>query len=112
MILILDNILFLILGMFMEANSAVIMMTPILLPLMNTFGVNPIHFGMIMCLNLYIGLMTPPVGLSLLLGNKIAGARIDATIKAALPMLGIGLLLLLMVTYIPGLSLALPNLLS
>lgn len=106
------NVLFLILGMLMEANSAVIMMTPILLPLVKAFGVDPIQFGMIMCLNLYIGLMTPPVGLSLLLGNKIAGCKIGDSIKAALPMLGLGLLLLLMVTYIPPLTMALPSLLG
>ena len=96
----------------METNASVIMMTPILLPLMDAFGVDRMQFGMIMCVNLYIGLMTPPVGLSLLLGNKIAGCKISDTIKAALPMLGIGMLLLLMVTYIPALSLALPNALS
>ena len=112
LILVLVNVLFLILGMLMEANSAVIMMTPILLPLVKVFGVDPIQFGMIMCLNLYIGLMTPPVGLSLLLGNKIADCKIGDSIKAALPMLGLGLLLLLMVTYIPPLTLALPSLLS
>lgn len=111
-ILILVNLLFLVLGMLMEANSAVIMMTPILLPLMKAFGVDPIQFGIIMCLNLYIGLMTPPVGLSLLLGNKIADCKISDSIKAAMPMLGIGIFLLLLVTYIPALSLALPNLLS
>ena len=111
-ILILVNILFLILGMLMEANSAVIMMTPILLPLVQAYGVDPIHFGMIMCLNMYIGLMTPPVGLSLLLGNKIAGSSIGESIKAAMPMLLIGIALLMAVTYIPALSLALPNLLA
>lgn len=112
LILVLVNVLFLILGMLMEANSAVIMMTPILLPLVKVFGVDPIQFGMIMCLNLYIGLMTPPVGLSLLLGNKIADCKIGDSIKAALPMLGLGLLLLLMVTYIPPLTMALPSLLG
>lgn len=111
-ILILVNLVFLVLGMLMETNSSVIMMTPILLPLMDAFGVDRIQFGMIMCVNLYIGLMTPPVGLSLLLGNKIAGCKISDTIKAALPMLGIGMLLLLLVTYVPALSLALPNALS
>lgn len=111
-ILILVNLIFLVLGMLMETNASVIMMTPILLPLMDAFGVDRMQFGMIMCVNLYIGLMTPPVGLSLLLGNKIAGCKISDTIKAALPMLGIGMLLLLMVTYIPALSLALPNALS
>lgn len=111
-ILILVNLVFLVLGMLMETNSSVIMMTPILLPLMDAFGVDRIQFGMIMCVNLYIGLMTPPVGLSLLLGNKIAGCKVSDTIKAALPMLAIGIVLLLMVTYIPAISLALPNALS
>ena len=108
-ILILINLLFLVLGMLMEANSAVIMMTPILLPLVQAFNVDPIQFGMIMCVNLYIGLMTPPVGLSLLLANKIADCKISESIVKAAPMLGLGIILLLMVTYIPQLTLFLPS---
>ena len=108
-ILILINLLFLVLGMLMEANSAVIMMTPILLPLVQAFNVDPIQFGMIMCVNLYIGLMTPPVGLSLLLANKIADCKISESIVKAAPMLGLGIILLLMVTYIPQLTLLLPS---
>ena len=92
---------FLVIGMLMEANAAVVMMTPLLRPLMLSLGLSDIHFCMMMCVNLYIGLMTPPVGVCLLLGNQIAGARLERTLKDALPMLGLGLIVLLLVTYVP-----------
>lgn len=108
--LLLINALFLIIGMIMEANSAIVMMTPLLMPLVSSYGINPIHFGMIMSFNLYIGLMTPPVGVSILLGNTIAGSRLSQTIKSALPMLAIALVMLLLVTYVPALTTWLPSL--
>ena len=111
-ILLLVNLLFLVIGMLMEANAAVVMMTPLLRPLMLSLGLSDIHFCMMMCVNLYIGLMTPPVGVCLLLGNQIAGARLERTLKDALPMLGLGLIVLLLVTYVPAVTEWIPSVLG
>lgn len=108
-ILILINIMFLLIGMFMEANAAIVMMTPLLMPLMSAFHIDPIHFGLIMSVNLYIGLVTPPVGISILLGNQMAGAKLEETLKSAMPMIGLALIILLLVTYIPALTTWLPS---
>ena len=108
-ILLLINLLFLVIGMLMEANAAVVMMTPLLRPLMLAMGLTDLQFCMIMCVNLYIGLMTPPVGVCVLLGNQIAGAKVERTMKDALPMLGLGLIVLLLVTYVPAVTTWLPG---
>jgi tripartite ATP-independent transporter DctM subunit len=109
-ILLLINLLFLVIGMLMEANAAVVMMTPLLRPLMLSMGLTDIQFCMMMCVNLYIGLMTPPVGVCVLLGNQIAGAKLERTLKDAMPMLGLGLIVLLLVTYVPAVTTWLPGL--
>ena len=111
-ILLLLNILFLIIGMLMEANAAIIMMTPILLPLLNAFGIDPLQFGIMMSFNLCIGLITPPVGICLLMTNQIAGARFVQTLKSVLPMLLIGIVVLMLVTYIPQVTTFLPGLIK
>ncbi len=111
-ILLLLNILFLIIGMLMEANAAIIMMTPILLPLMTAFDINLLQFGIIMSFNLCIGLVTPPVGICLLMTNQTAEASFVQTLKSVLPMILIGILVLLLVTYIPAVTTFLPGLLS
>lgn len=103
------NGLLLIVGTLMEANAAIIMLTPLLLPLIKALGVDPIHFGVIMALNLCIGLVTPPVGACLYLGNSIAGEKLDRTLKASLPLILITLVFLMIVTYVPTVSLWLPN---
>lgn len=86
-ILLLINILFLIIGMLMEANAAIVMMTPLLLPLMKAFGIDTIQFGIVMSFNLCIGLITPPVGICMLMGNQLAGSKFSAALKAVAPML-------------------------
>lgn len=106
------NCLLLVVGMLMEANAAIIMLTPLLLPLIKTLGISPIHFGIIMALNLCVGLVTPPVGACLYLGNSIAGEKLDRTLKASLPMIIICLGFLLVVTFVPALSTWLPNLMK
>jgi len=111
-ILLLINVLFLLIGMLMEANAAIVMMTPLLLPLMRAYQIDPIQFGLLMSVNLYIGLMTPPVGVSILLGNKIAEAKLEQTIKSSMPLLLIGIFVLMMVTYLPKVTTWLPSLLN
>lgn len=107
-ILLLLNLLFLVIGMLMEANAAIIMMTPILMPLLNAFGIDMLQFGIIMSFNLCIGLVTPPVGMCLLLGNQIGETSLSQSLKAMLPMLLIAILVLLLITYLPPLTTWLP----
>ena len=111
-ILLLLNILFLVIGMLMEANAAIIMMTPILLPLLDAFGIDPLQFGIMMSFNLCIGLVTPPVGICLLMTNQIAETRFVQTLKSVMPMLLIGIVVLMLVTYIPQVTTFLPGLIK
>lgn len=111
-ILLLINILFLIIGMLMEANAAIVMMTPLLLPLMKAFGVDTIQFGIVMSFNLCIGLITPPVGICMLMGNQLAGSKFSAALKAVAPMLLMSLIILMLITYIPALTTWLPGFLA
>lgn len=108
-LLLLINILLLIVGMFIEANAALIILVPIILPMALEIGVDPIHLGIIFVLNLGIGLVTPPVGLTFLLSSEIAGIDVLKTIKTLIPFLLAILAFLMVVTYVPALSLWLPN---
>ncbi len=105
------NILLLILGTLMDMAPLILIMTPILLPVVKLLGVDPVHFGMIMMVNLGIGLLTPPVGGVLFVGAAIAKLPIETVTKALMPFFGALLLVLAAVTYIPALSLWLPGLL-
>ena len=107
LILMMINVLLLIVGTFMEALAAIIILCPLLLPIVTQLGVDPVHFGVIMVLNLAIGFVTPPVGINLFVASGISKLRLEEIAKAALPMLGLMIIVLLLVTYIPQLSLAL-----
>ena len=111
-ILMLLNLLFLIIGMLMEANAAIIMMTPILTPLMTAYHIDPLAFGIVMSFNLCIGLVTPPVGLCLLLCNQIGETSLAKSLKAMMPMLLLSMLVLMLITYIDPLTTFLPSLLK
>lgn len=111
-ILLLLNLLFLIIGMLMEANAAIIMMTPILTPLLTAFQIDALQFGIIMSFNLCIGLVTPPVGLCLLLSNQIAETSLSKTLKSMLPMLLISIVVLMLITYAEPLTTWLPSVLD
>ena len=110
LILILINILLLIVGTFMEALAAIIILVPLLLPIITQLDVNPVHFGVIMVLNLAIGFITPPVGVNLFVACGISKLKLFDVAKAAFPMLGLMILVLLIVTYFPPLSMALTTL--
>ena len=112
LILLLLNLLFLIIGMLMEANAAIIMMTPILMPLLTLYGINPLMFGIVMSFNLCIGLVTPPVGLCLLLSNQIGETSLSKSLKALMPLLLISVVVLLLITYVDPLTTWLPSLLK
>jgi tripartite ATP-independent transporter DctM subunit len=109
--LLLVNILLLVLGTFMDLAPMLLICTPIFLPVIKTFGIDPVHFGMIMILNLGIGLLTPPVGPTLVVGCAIGKVTMEAVSKSIMIFYVPMLIVLVLVTYIPALSLWLPNLL-
>ncbi|MDH6184884.1 TRAP transporter large permease [Polaromonas sp. CG_23.6] len=109
--LIVVNILLLIAGMFMEPTGIILILAPILFPIASRLGIDPVHLGIIMVVNLEIGMVTPPIGLNLFVTAGITKMSIMQVAKAALPWTLVLLLFLVMVTYIPAISLFLPNLL-
>lgn len=111
-ILLLINVLLLVLGTLMDMAPLILILTPILLPVVKGIGVDPVHFGMIMMVNLGIGLITPPVGGVLFVGSAIANLKIGLVAKALIPFFVALLIVLMMVTYLPALSLWLPHLMG
>ena len=112
LLLLLINVLLLVVGTFMDMTPAVLIFTPILLPVVQKFGVDPIHFGLIMIFNLCIGLCTPPVGSVLFIGCSVAQTTLRQVIRPLLPFFAAMVIVLLLVTYVPALSLWLPSLLG
>lgn len=110
--LIVMNLLLLAAGNFMEPSAILLIMAPILFPIATQLGIDPIHLGIIMVVNMEIGMLTPPVGLNLFVTAGITGRSIGWVIRAALPWLALLLGFLMLITYIPAISLWLPNLLS
>jgi tripartite ATP-independent transporter DctM subunit len=110
MVLLLVNIFLLIVGCFMETIAAITILVPVLLPLMAKIGVDPVHFGLIMVLNLMIGLLTPPVGMVLYILARVSGISFERATRACLPFLIPLLISLALVTYWPGMVMYLPNL--
>ena len=105
LILLLINILLLFVGTFMEALAAIVILTPILLPVVTGVGVSPLHFGVIIVVNLAIGFITPPVGVNLFVASGVANARIESIARQCLPMLALMLVVLLLCTYFPAIPL-------
>ncbi len=108
--LLIVNILLLIMGQFMEPSSVIMITVPLLLPIAIALGIDPIHFGVIMVVNMEIGMITPPVGLNLFVASSITGLSLKQVVVASLPMTLVLLFGLLLVTYLPFISLWLPNL--
>ena len=111
-ILMMINVMLLVLGTLMDMSPLILICTPILLPVVKMLGVDPVHFGMIMMVNLGIGLITPPVGTVLFVGSAVAKLKIGVVTKAMMPFFMALFIVLLMVTYMPWLSLWLPRLLG
>ncbi|MDD5765181.1 MAG: TRAP transporter large permease [Candidatus Marinimicrobia bacterium] len=109
-ILLIINVVLLIVGMFMDMTPAVLIFTPIFLPVVQQLGVNPIHFGIIMIMNLCLGLCTPPVGAVLFVGCGIAQTSVAKVVKYLLPLFIAMIIVLMIVTYVPWFSLFLPRL--
>ncbi len=108
-ILLLINLILLFVGVFMDMTPAVLIFTPIFLPIVVDLGIDPVHFGIIMVLNLSVGLCTPPVGSVLFIGCSVANIKIQQVIKPLLPMFIAMIVCLLLVTYISDLSMWLPR---
>ena len=103
------NVMLLLLGTVMDMAPLILILTPIMLPVIIGIGVDPVHFGMIMLVNLGIGLITPPVGAVLFVGAAVGKVTIENTVKALLPFYAALLLVLMLVTYVPAISLWLPS---
>lgn len=112
MFLLVVNVVLLFAGAFMEPSAIILILAPILFPIAIELGIDPIHLGIIMVVNMEIGLITPPVGLNLFVTSAVTGMPIHQVIKAALPWLSILLIFLLLITYVPAISLGLPSLLG
>ena len=111
LILLLINVLLLFVGTFMETLAAIILLTPILLPLAQSIGLDPVHFGVIMVVNLNIGLATPPLGVCLIVASPIAETPLERIALAAIPFLVASICVLFLIAYVPQVVMVVPNLL-
>ena len=103
------NVLLLIAGNFMEPTSVVLILTPIVFPIATDMGIDPIHLGVIMVLNMQMGLVTPPVGLNLFVTAGVAKMSMENVIRASVPWLAVLLAVLIIITYVPWVSLVVPR---
>jgi TRAP-type transport system large permease protein len=110
LLLLLVNLLLFIVGMFLDAGPAIIILGPILGPIFASMGVDPVHFAIVMVVNLTVGLLTPPMGLVLFATSAVSGLRVETIAKAVMPFLAVEFLVILMITYIPAIALTLPRL--
>ncbi len=108
--LVMVNVLLLIGGQFMEPSGLLIIVAPLVFPIAMELGIDPIHLGIIMVVNMEIGMITPPVGLNLFVTAGVAKMSVMGVVRAALPWMGILFIFLIMVTYIPQISTFLPTL--
>ncbi|MCH2456615.1 MAG: TRAP transporter large permease [Henriciella sp.] len=109
LVLLIVNVILLVLGTFMDMSPLIVITTPILLPVVSQVGVDPVHFGIIMMLNLGIGLVTPPVGSVLFVGSAVGKVPVEDAVKTIWPFYGALVVALLFITFVPALSLTLPN---
>ncbi|WP_299793352.1 TRAP transporter large permease [uncultured Marivita sp.] len=109
-LLFLINLLLFVVGMFLDAGPAIIILGPILGPIFVDLGVDPIHFAIIMSVNLTVGLATPPMGLVLFVASSVSGERVETISKAILPFLAIEIVVIFLITFIPEISMTIPRL--
>jgi tripartite ATP-independent transporter DctM subunit len=108
-LLLLLNLLLFLLGMFLDAGPAILILGPVLAPIFTSLGVDPVHFALVMCINLTVGLATPPMGLVLFVTASVANERVEPIVRALLPFLAVEILVILLVTYFPALTLTVPR---
>jgi TRAP-type C4-dicarboxylate transport system permease large subunit len=109
LVLLMINVLLLVFGAIMEAGVVLIIFTPILYPLAMSLNIDPIHFGVIMVMNLMIGVATPPIGVCLFVMSHISGLKVEVLMRSILPFLIPLIVILLIITYIPAISTFLPD---
>ncbi|GAB1485871.1 hypothetical protein MASR2M79_09180 [Aminivibrio sp.] len=109
-ILTLINLLLLFIGTFMETVASIIILVPVLLPVVTQLGVDPLHFGIVLVVNLAIGMVTPPLGVCLFVGCSISGISLEAISKAVWPFILVMIVDVLLITYIPWITTVLPKL--
>ena len=112
MFLLAVNLMLLVVGCFMEPNSAILVLAPLFLPVVQKMGIDPIHFGIIMIVNLELGMLTPPLGLNLFVSAGMTGYPLERVVKATIPFMLSMLVFLLVITFVPTISTILPELLS
>jgi tripartite ATP-independent transporter DctM subunit len=109
MLLFLINILLFVVGMFLDAGPAIIILGPILGPIFVNLGVDPIHFAIIMSVNLTVGLATPPMGLVLFVASSVSGERVETISRAILPFLAVEVAIIFLITFVPSISMTIPR---
>lgn len=110
MLLFLINLLLFIVGMFLDAGPAIIILGPILGPIFVDLGVHPVHFAIIMCVNLTVGLATPPMGLVLFVASSVSGEKVESIVRAIMPFLLMEIAVIFLITYFPAISMTIPRL--
>lgn len=108
-LLFLLNVMLFIVGMILDAGPAILILGPVLGPVFTSLGVDPVHFALIMCINLTVGLITPPMGLVLFVASAVSGERLEKVLKPLLPFLLVEIIVIFLVTYFPVLTLGLPR---
>jgi TRAP-type transport system large permease protein len=103
------NLLLFFIGMFLDAGPAILILGPILAPIFTQLGVDPVHFALVMCVNLTVGLATPPMGLVLFVASSVSGERLENIVRAILPFLAVEVVVIFLITYFPALTLTLPR---
>lgn len=109
LLLLMLNLLLFLIGMFLDAGPAILILGPVLAPIFTALGVDPVHFALIMCINLTVGLATPPMGLVLFVVASVANERIEPIVRALLPFLAVEIAVIFLVTYFPALTLTVPR---
>ncbi len=104
------NILLLILGMFLEVFATLLLVVPLIVPIMQALQIDPVHFAILMIINLELGLLTPPIGLNLFVLSSASGSKVGEVVKGVLPFMAAMLVLLVVITYVPAISTFLPDL--
>ncbi len=110
LLLFLINLLLFAVGMFLDAGPAIIILGPILGPVFTSLGVDSVHFAIIMCVNLTVGLATPPMGLVLFVAASVSGEKVETISKAILPFLAVEILVIMLITFVPAISMTIPRL--
>lgn len=112
MFLLLVNVLLLLVGMLLDGIAALVILVPVLMPLVHALGIDPVHFGVIICINLTLGLLTPPVGTGLFIVSSMAEIKFERLVKAVGPFIIVSIVVLFIITYIPGVVLTIPRMLG